>query len=150
MSRSKYNSVYQRPPIPIPTDWDGVRRMVQVMESILDDIYRRYGRLAMEDLSAETAGYIENASETASSAKVTATTAKADAAQANANAAAAQKDAAAARAVQSTTPSASITQAQINAWANEAAERGAREGYSGAELSYYISSYVQQKINEAS
>lgn len=118
----KYTSVYQRPPLPVPTDWDGVRRMVLVLENILDDIYRRYGRLEMRDLSATVNASIETA----------------------------QTEAATARAVQETgTVPEGVTQEQINAWAQEALTEGLRQGLNGAALSAYINAYIKQKISEA-
>lgn len=118
----KYTSVYQRPPLPVPKDLDEIRRTIQVLEYILDDIYRRFGRLDARDLSATVNAAIETA----------------------------QTEAATARAVQETgTVPEGVTQEQINAWANEALAEGLRQGLNGAALSAYINAYIKRKISEA-
>lgn len=44
-----YSQQYE--PLPVPSDWSGLRRLVMRLTEILDDVYRRYGRLRMEDMS---------------------------------------------------------------------------------------------------
>lgn len=145
MSNSKYNSVYQRPPIPVPTDWDGVRRMVQTLESVLDDIYKRYGRLMLKDLEKETADYIVDANETAHTADGKADDAQDTANTANNTANSAAADAAAARASQAN-PGSSATQEEIDTWAQEAYASGVAQGLSGADLSAFIRQYISERM----
>lgn len=128
MSNSRYNSVYQRPPIPVPSNWDDMRRTIQTLESVLDDIYRRYGRLALADLNKETADTIVDAAE---------------------NAVAAQKDAAAARAIQDTPDVPSTpTPEQIQQWADEAYALAVAQGYTGSAINAFIKRYIEQKMRE--
>ena len=145
MSSSKYTSVYQRPPIPVPSDWEGVRRMVGVLETVLDDIYRRYGRLVLKDLSEETSAYIVDANDTAHTADGKADDAQETADTANATANSAAADAAAARAVQAH-PASTATQTEIDDWATAAYEEGMSQGLSGAELSAFIRAYIAERM----
>lgn len=51
----KVNSIQQHAPLVIPENWNGQeKRLVIQLEEILDDIYRRFGRLRLADLSGET------------------------------------------------------------------------------------------------
>lgn len=128
MSNGKYNSVYQRPPIPVPSNWDNMRQTIQKLEQVLDDVYRRFGRLELADLNKETADTIVGAAE---------------------NAAAAQKDAAAARAIQDTpdAPS-SVTPEQMQEWADEAYALAIAQGYTGSAINAFIKQYIEQKMRE--
>lgn len=49
---TKYTTIQQHEPIRIPTNWnEQERRLVAQLEEILDDLYRRFNRIRMEDLS---------------------------------------------------------------------------------------------------
>lgn len=53
----KVNSIQQHAPLVIPENWNGQeKRLVIQLEEILDDIYRRFGRLRLSDFSGETRG----------------------------------------------------------------------------------------------
>ena len=46
-----YNTIQQHEPLRVPPEWNtGERRLIAQLEEILDDIYRRFGRLRIEDL----------------------------------------------------------------------------------------------------
>lgn len=47
----KYSTIQQHQPLRIPQEWSASeRRFVAQLEEVLDDIYRRFGRLTLEDL----------------------------------------------------------------------------------------------------
>ena len=125
MTDRKANYVHQRQPLPVPANMNDMKRFVQALEEILDDIYRRYGRLRASDLD-------KNVNDTLNTALKTA--AKADATMPES---------------QGGTSGEPVSKEQINAWASEAAAIGIRQGMTGSALSAFISSYVQQKISEA-
>jgi hypothetical protein len=50
---AKYATIQQRQPLRVPTGWtEEDKRLVVQLESILDDIYRRFGRLALQDFES--------------------------------------------------------------------------------------------------
>ncbi len=58
-----YNTIQQHDPIRVPSNWTGQERtFVAQLEQILDDIYRRFGRLTLADLSEETAESLKDGS----------------------------------------------------------------------------------------
>jgi len=121
----KATYVHQRQPLPVPSSMSDMRRFVQALEEILDDIYRRYGRLRAADLDKNVNDTLNTALETAAIVDATA------------------------QETQGGTSGEPIPQEQINAWAKEAAELGRKQGLSCAALSAYISDYIKQKIAEA-
>lgn len=49
---NKYSTIQQHEPLRLPEGWTGDRRrLIAQLEEIFDDIYRRFGRLSLEDLS---------------------------------------------------------------------------------------------------
>lgn len=58
--RRKYVTVWQRQPLKVPAGWsEEERRFVEQLEEVLDDIYRRFGRIRLKDLSPELRAMIE-------------------------------------------------------------------------------------------
>ena len=58
--RRKYSTVWQRQPLRVPDAWnEDERRFVMQLEEVLDDIYRRFGRIRLKDLSPELRQMIE-------------------------------------------------------------------------------------------
>lgn len=56
---SKYVTTQQYEPLRTPQGWSGdERRLIAQLTDIFDDIYRRFGRLRMEDLSSKTQAVI--------------------------------------------------------------------------------------------
>lgn len=56
---SKYVTTHQYEPLRTPQGWSGdERRFIAQLTDIFDDIYRRFGRLRMEDLSGKTQAVI--------------------------------------------------------------------------------------------
>ena len=52
--RRRYSTVWQRQPLKVPGNWnEDERRFVMELEQVLDDIYRRFGRIRLKDLSPE-------------------------------------------------------------------------------------------------
>lgn len=48
---SKYSTIQQHQPLRAPSKWDSSeRRFVAQLEEVLDDIYRRFGRLTLKDM----------------------------------------------------------------------------------------------------
>lgn len=48
---SKYSTIQQRQPLRTPSGWSAEeKRLIIQLEDVLDDIYRRFGRLALKDL----------------------------------------------------------------------------------------------------
>lgn len=125
MTDRKATYVHQRQPLPVPSTMSDMRRFVQALEEILDDIYRRYGRLRAADLG-------KNVNDTLNTALVTA----------------AQNEATAPE-TRGGTSGDPISSEQIGIWSGQAAARGRQLGLSGSALSAYISNYVKQKIAEA-
>lgn len=55
----KYNTIHQYEPLRAPDSWDeDGRRFVVRLTEILDDIYRRYGRLGLKDIGAGFQGVL--------------------------------------------------------------------------------------------
>lgn len=53
-TQQQYKSIRGHEPLRVPEGWNGQSRALVVqLEHVLDDIYRRFGRLRMEDLSEE-------------------------------------------------------------------------------------------------
>lgn len=125
MTDRKATYVHQRPPLPVPSNMNDMRRFVQALEEILDDIYRRYGRLKASDLDKNVNDTLNTALETA---------AKADATMPETHGG---------------TSGEPVSKEQIDAWASEAAAIGIRQGLTGSALSAFISNYIKQKIAEA-
>jgi hypothetical protein len=51
---SKYSTIQQHEPLRVPKGWgEQERRLIAQLEEILDDIYRRFNRLRMEDLEKD-------------------------------------------------------------------------------------------------
>ena len=51
MSEKKYTTIQQHEPLRVPANWGGQeKKLIVQLEEILDDIYRRFGRLRLEDL----------------------------------------------------------------------------------------------------
>lgn len=139
MTDRKATYVHQRQPLPVPSSMNDMKRFVQALEEILDDIYRRYGRLKVSDLDKTVNDTMATAQRTASAAQVTADAALVSAAQSDATA----------PETHGGTSGEVISQEQINAWATEAAALGRGLHLTGSELSAFISSYIKQKIAEA-
>ena len=58
--RRRYSTVQQRQPLRVPAHWNTDERMfVAQLEQVLDDIYRRFGRIRLKDLSPELRAMIE-------------------------------------------------------------------------------------------
>ena len=125
MTDRKATYVHQRQPLPVPKSMDEMKRFVQALEEILDDIYRRYGRLRAADLDKNVNDTLNTALETA--AKADATTPE----------------------IHGGTSGDPISSEQIDEWTAEATERGRQLHLTGKLLSTYISNYVKQKIAEA-
>jgi hypothetical protein len=102
-----------------------MKRFVQALEEVLDDIYRRYGRLKATDLDKKV-------NETLDAALTTA----------------AKTDAMAPEVVGGRTGRA-ISKEEINNWTNAADQAGRMTGLSGKSLSDFITEFVQKKIAEA-
>lgn len=50
----KYSTIQQHQPLRVPSDWDKQERMLIVqLDEIFDDIYRRFGRIKLSDLSKD-------------------------------------------------------------------------------------------------
>ncbi len=66
MSKRRYRTVHQYEPLLAPESWgeDG-RRFVARLTEILDDIYRRYGRLSLGDVDAAFRGTVSGLSDAA-------------------------------------------------------------------------------------
>ena len=125
MTDRKANYVHQRQPLPVPANMNDMKRFVQALEEILDDIYRRYGRLRASDLDKNVNDTLNTALRTAAANDATAPE------------------------TQGGTSGETIPKYQIDIWAAKAAELGRRQGMTGSRLSSYISSYIQQRIAEA-
>ena len=64
MPREKYNTIQQHEPLRVPESWTGQeRRFVSQLEEILDDLYRRFGRIRLNDLNKELKGTVISSSE---------------------------------------------------------------------------------------
>jgi len=51
MSDKKYPTIQQHEPLRVPSNWSGQeKKLIVQLEEIFDDIYRRFGRLRIEDL----------------------------------------------------------------------------------------------------
>lgn len=153
MTDRKTTYVHQRQPLPVPSSMSDMKRFVQAMEIVLDDIYRRYGRLKATDFDKSVNDTIKTAQIAADTAQEAADTAQraADAAQEAVDATlitAAKADATIPESHGGTSGD-PIASAQIDAWAAEAAVLGRQYGYTGSRLISYISSYIKQKIAEA-
>lgn len=49
-----YNTIQQHQPLRVPSNWtENERRFIAQLEEILDDVYRRFNRLRLEDLSKD-------------------------------------------------------------------------------------------------
>ena len=49
---NKYSTIQQHEPLRIPDGWTGdKRRLIAQLEEIFDDIYKRFGRLKLDDMS---------------------------------------------------------------------------------------------------
>ena len=61
MSTNKYNVIEQHQPLRVPSSFDrqGKQLVIQIDE-LLDDIYKRFGRLGMKDMSSEFRFVIDN------------------------------------------------------------------------------------------
>ena len=58
-----YNTIQQHDPIRVPSNWAGQERtFVAQLEQIFDDIYKRFGRLTLTDLSEATAESLKDGS----------------------------------------------------------------------------------------
>lgn len=72
MSDKKYSTIQQHEPLRVPSKWTGQEKMLVVqLEEILDDIYRRFGRLRFEDLRPEVRKMIIESAEGFSSLEQT-------------------------------------------------------------------------------
>lgn len=72
MSDKKYTTIQQHEPLRVPSNWTGQEKMLVVqLEEILDDIYRRFGRLRFEDLRPEVRKMIIESAEGFSSLEQT-------------------------------------------------------------------------------
>lgn len=61
----QYSTIQQHEPLRVPEGWDGDRRrLIAQLEEIFDDIYRRFGRLGMNDLSTALRQKITSQEET--------------------------------------------------------------------------------------
>lgn len=59
---SKYSTIQQHQPLRMPHNWGTSERLfVTQIEEVLDDIYRRFGRLALKDLNTELRRIITDA-----------------------------------------------------------------------------------------
>ena len=66
------SSIQQHEPLRTPSNWGKEeKRFVAQLEEILDDLYKRFNRLRMEDLGAALRKTIVSASNDASTAKST-------------------------------------------------------------------------------
>lgn len=69
---SNYSTQQQHEPLRIPSNWGTQeKRFVAQLEEILDDLYKRFNRLRMEDLGAALRNTITTASDDANQAKST-------------------------------------------------------------------------------
>lgn len=60
MANRRYVTVHQYEPLQVPSRWgDEERRLVNRLTEIFDDIYRRYGRLGIGDVSAAFADALD-------------------------------------------------------------------------------------------
>ena len=51
-NKPKYSTIQQHQPLYAPKGWnEEEKRFVRTLQGILEDIYKRYGRLGMNDLS---------------------------------------------------------------------------------------------------
>lgn len=160
MTDRKATYVHQRQPLPVPESIGDMRRFVQTMEEILDDIYRRYGRLKLTDFDKTVNDTLKTAQESADAAQEAADDAQeaADAAQEAVDAVQETADAALVTAAKADATSPEmhggtsgdpISSAQISTWAAEAEASGKQLGLHGSDLVDYISNYIKQKIAEA-
>lgn len=125
MTDRKTTYVHQRQPLPVPTSMSDMKRFVQALEEVLDDIYRRYGRLKATDLDKNVNETLNTALETAAKADATAPD------------------------EQGGSSGQTIPKSQIDAWAKEASEIGRKQGLTGNALGAFITEYIKQKIAEA-
>lgn len=59
---SNYSTIQQHEPLRVPNGWTGEdRRLIAQLEEIFDDIYRRFGRLGLSDLSEGVRNIIKSA-----------------------------------------------------------------------------------------
>lgn len=73
--RPKYTTVQQHQPIYAPKNWNGEeKRFVRTLQGIFDDIYKRYGRLGLNDLSKVFRGTVSGLEEGLDSTKTNVTT----------------------------------------------------------------------------
>lgn len=64
MSDQKYSTIHQHEPLRAPAGWDAQeKRFVAQLEEVLDDIYRRFGRLKKSDLGGELRTTIQESAE---------------------------------------------------------------------------------------
>ncbi len=64
MSDKKYATIHQHEPLRPPAGWDAQeKRFVAQLEEVLDDIYRRFGRLKASDLGGELRMTIQESAE---------------------------------------------------------------------------------------
>jgi len=67
---TKYSTIHQHEPLPTPSAWtDEERRFAYKLEQTLDDIYRRFNRLKMIDLSEQLQDVITSNTENIASAQ---------------------------------------------------------------------------------
>ena len=57
---SDYSTIQQHQPLRVPQDWSQLRSMISQLEEILDDIYRRFGRLRVQDLGKDLRQFLED------------------------------------------------------------------------------------------
>lgn len=69
---SQYSTIQQHEPLRVPSDWNqGERKLVAQLEEILDDIYRRFNRLSLDDLSPALREMIQTSADGLTSVKTT-------------------------------------------------------------------------------
>lgn len=87
MSEKKYTTIQQHEPLRVPANWGGQeKKLIVQLEEILDDIYRRFGRLRLEDLRPDLRKTIIESTEGFSSLEQTVEGFKAVVEDANGNA----------------------------------------------------------------
>lgn len=122
MTDRKTTYVHQRQPLPVPTNMSDMKRFVQALEEVLDDIYRRYGRLKATDLDKKVNDTLDAALATA-----------------------AKNDALAPEVVGGTSGR-PISKEELDAWTAEADKYGRQLGLSGKALSDWIADVVKRRI----
>lgn len=74
-AKPKYTTVQQHQPIYAPKNWnEEEKRFVRTLQGIFDDIYKRYGRLGLNDLSKVFRGTVSGLEEGLDSTKTNVTT----------------------------------------------------------------------------